>query len=155
MTHRKAAKTILSITKIKSDKDLYGTMYRQLGWMVEYAYDRIEVFPKRYKHNVGLANDISAAVNASVEVTIQICQYNPFNNREQLLRALSAKLKYINYLLQIAYRLRCISAHQLEVWSGKVTEVDNTAVGIAMWLESERKAKGVEHDEKSENKAKR
>lgn len=119
--------------------DLYGMMYRHMGWTINYTYAIIERFPKVDKMRVGLSNDIKELVNKCMHQVLAISSYNPFNNREEMLRELSVDLKMVNVLIRVAYKQRLITAKNLETWTGKVSSVDNIAIGLAVWLEGERK----------------
>jgi hypothetical protein len=120
-------------------------MYYEMGMLMDYMYVILEKFPKKQKERFGLGNDIKALTNGCMLQVIRIINYNPFSNREEMLRELSANLKMMCVFAKIAYKQRLVSDRQLQAWVRNVTKVDNLAVGIAMWMEAEgRKAEREE-----------
>lgn len=131
---------ILGRTKTKPDKDLYTKLYRSARELVDTSYLYIAKFPRREKQHVGLGNDIKEAVNTALKQVIALTQYNPTLDpeREQLFRALSARLKFAETLVEIAYRQHYVSERQLKRWVSDFTAVDDIAIGLAMWYQGQK-----------------
>jgi hypothetical protein len=119
----------------KPTKNLYGILYKETGWLVDYSYALLEKFPK--KERFGLSIDVKNRANETLHKVIDIISYNPYNNREKLLRALSVDVKTLIALVRVAYKQRCISEKNRDAWMRKLVSIDNLAIGIAMWLEKE------------------
>lgn len=132
---------------IKPTADLYGMMYANTGKLLDYTYTIVLKFPKKQRYYNGLAMDIKHETNEIMLQVIRIVSYNPYNNREQLLRELSVNLKFLAALIRVAYKKYYISDKNLDVWTRMTTRVDDLAVGIAMYLER----KGGVHRQKSKN----
>lgn len=123
---------------IKPTLDLYGSMYAKAGKLLSYTYTIVLKFPKKQRYYNGLAMDIKHQTHEIMLQVIRIVSYNPYNNREQLLRELSVNLKFLAMLVRVAYKKHHISDRNLDVWTRMTTDVDDLAVGIAMYLERKR-----------------
>jgi hypothetical protein len=134
----RAKKAAAPIRATKPTPDLYGEMYRNLVILTEFLYSRVGKFMGKHKERVGLGNDLLVKVNFCAHLVIDINAFNPFNDREKLLRQLHVELKMINFLSEVCYKQRLITAHQLEAIARRVRDVDGIAVGLAMWLQRER-----------------
>jgi hypothetical protein len=132
--------------------NLYGNLYKTTGWLVDYAYVMLEKFAK--KERFGLSIDIKQRTNAVMHKVINVVSYNPFNNREKLLRELSVDVKTLIVLVRVAYNQRCVSQKNRDAWIRKLVDVDNLAVGIAMWLEQEEKRAAAKREKEAHEKSK-
>ena len=120
---------------IKASVELFGQMNREMVRLARYTYDRIDGFPKRHKLFVGIGESIVAKTDECLELIHVVCAYNPRVDKEARLRELSVKLKTVEDYVMIAYYQHHITARNRDAWIRMLTEVDNLAIGIAMWLE--------------------
>lgn len=136
-------KVQLTVAKrpIKPTVDLFGQLQRDMLRVVDYTYNLIEKFPKGQKLYVGVANTIVSMVGECLLSIHKVCAYNPKVDKEQLLRDVSCKLKTIEDHVEISCRKRYISLKNRDAWIRQLANIDNVVIGIAMWLESQEKAK--------------
>ena len=107
--------------------------------VADYTFARVESFPKRHKLFVGLGNTIIDGVNKCLLITHTVCSYNNKVDKEDELRKMSVHLKTLEDYVSIACQLRCISLTNREAWLRMLTDLDNTVIGMAMWIEQHRK----------------
>lgn len=100
-----------------------------------YTYARIESFPKRQKHFVGLGCDITDLTMECLILARTIAAYNPHYDREKGLRELSVKLKVLGDLVGCAYQCGSIIKQSREAWLRMLTAIDNEVMSLAIWLE--------------------
>lgn len=137
---------------IKPSVDLFGQLQRDTLRVVDYTYNLIEKFPKGQKLYVGVANTIVSMVGECLLSIHKVCAYNPKIDKEQLLRDVSCKLKTIEDHVEISCRKRYISLKNRDAWTRQLTNIDDVVIGIAMWLESQEKAKRACRDGVSSSK---
>lgn len=124
---------------IKPTTDLFGQLMRQMLTVADYTFARVESFPKRHKLFVGLGNTIIDGVNKCLLITHTVCSYNNKVDKEDELRKMSVHLKTLEDYVSIASQLRCISLTNREAWLRMLTDLDNTVIGMAMWIEQRKK----------------
>lgn len=121
--------------QIKPSVEIYTLMYRLSVSMANYTYMILEKFPKSQKNYTGLANDIKAEVDWVLRTAIDVACYNPYNNREALLRQMSVSLKLISSLLVLSYSRGFLSGSNVQAWSNYLTNIDDMAIGLAMYYQ--------------------
>lgn len=126
---------------IKPTLDLFGQLQRDMLNTVGYTYNLIERYPKGQKLYVGVANTIVPMTGECLEMIHKVCAYNPKLDKEQLLRDMSCKLKTIEDHVEISCRKRYISVRNRDAWIKKLIHIDDTAIGIAMWIEKQAREK--------------
>lgn len=124
---------------IKPTTDLFGQLMRQMLTVADYTFARVESFPKRHKLFVGLGNTIIDGVNKCLLITHTVCSYNNKIDKEDELRKMSVHLKALEDYVSIACQLHCISLTNREAWLRILTDLDNTVIGMAMWIEQRKK----------------
>lgn len=124
---------------IKPTTDLFGQLMRQMLTVADYTFARVESFPKRHKLFVGLGNTIIDGVNKCLLITHTVCSYNNKVDKEDELRKMSVHLKTLEDYVSIACQLHCISLTNREAWLRMLTDLDNTVIGMAMWIEQHKK----------------
>lgn len=124
---------------IKPTTDLFGQLMRQMLTVADYTFARVESFPKRHKLFVGLGNTIIDGVNKCLLITHTVCSYNNKVDKEGELRKMSVHLKTLEDYVSIACQLHCISLTNREAWLRMLTDLDNTVIGMAMWVEQRKK----------------
>ena len=65
---------------------------------------------------------------------------------------MSCKLKTVEDHVEISCRKRYISLKNRDVWIRQLTNIDDVVIGIAMWLESQEKAKRARRNGVSSSK---
>lgn len=120
---------------------LYGQLLRQMLGLVRYTYDRIEKYPKGQKLYVGLGNTIINETNHCLKLIRSVCAYNPFISKEAVLRDVSVSLKTIEDYVEISCDKKFISIRNRDAWLRQLTQLDDVAIGLAMWLEKSTKTK--------------
>lgn len=141
-------RTRLTMAKqpIKPTVDLFGQLQRDMLNTVGYTYNLIERYPKGQKLYVGVANTIVSMTGECLEMVHKVCAYNPKLDKEQLLRDMSCKLKTIEDHVEISCRKRYISIRNRDAWIKQLIHIDDTVIGIAMWLEKQAKEKRAHRD---------
>ena len=120
---------------------LYGQLLRQMLGLVRYTYDRIEKYPKGQKPHVGVGNTIINETNHCLKLIRSVCVYNPFISKEAVLRDVSVSLKTIEDYVEISCDKKFISIRNRDAWLRQLTQLDDVAIGLAMWLEKSTKTK--------------
>lgn len=78
-------------------------------------------------------------MNKCLLITHTVCLYNNKVDKEDELRKMSVHLKTLEDYVSIACQLHCISLTNREAWLRMLTDLDNTVIGMAMWIEQHRK----------------
>ena len=134
---------LTEVVRIKSadvdnKTDLVDRLSRLVTRMRElmfYTYARVESFPKRQKHFVGLGRDITDLTMDCLILMRTIAAYNPHYDREKGLRELSVKLKVLEDLVSCGYQFRSVTKQSREAWLRMLTTMDNEVMSLAIWLE--------------------
>lgn len=134
---------LTEVVRIKSadvdnKTDLIDRLSRLVTRMRElmfYTYARVESFPKRQKHFVGLGRDITDLTMDCLILMRTIAAYNPHYDREKGLRELSVKLKVLEDLVSCSYQCRSVTKQSREAWLRMLTTIDNEVMSLAIWLE--------------------
>lgn len=126
---------------ISPTQEMYGKLQRQFMWVLNYTYDRVEKFQKKDKAFVGIGNDIINLTNNCLILLHTTAGYNTKIDKEAIMREMSAKVKTIEDLVQIACHKRCITIQNRQAWLRKLTEIDDAVVGIAMYHQKVNEAK--------------
>ena len=138
---------LTEVVRIKSadvdnKTDLIDRLSRLVTRMRElmfYTYARVESFPKRQKHFVGLGRDITDLTMDCLILMRTIAAYNPHYDREKGLRELSVKLKVLEDLVGCGYQCRSVTKQSREAWLRMLTDLDNTVISMTMWIEQRKK----------------
>ena len=93
--------------------------------MMEYAYPALAQFPKAEKFS--LAQDIRHCMNQLLELTITEDKRQVKTTALEKLDVENEKLKIY---VRLAMRLKLISFHTYEVWSGKLVEIGKMIGGL-------------------------
>lgn len=139
------------IKLIPPSVNLYAQMYRVALRVLYYTYGMLQKFPRSQKTYGGIACDIEGRTRKMVSSLISIANYNPYNNRERMLRELSVELKTLCMLVSISTRSRYINQRNLEAWTYMLTQLDDMAIGIAMYLEKRPDRNKVKYDPTEED----
>ena len=119
--------------------DRLSRLVTRMRELMFYTYARVESFPKRQKHFVGLGRDITDLTMDCLILTRTIAAYNPHYDREKGLRELSVKLKVLEDLVSCGYQFRSVTKQSCEAWLRMLTDLDNTVIDMAMWIEQRKK----------------
>lgn len=93
--------------------------------MMEYAYPALAQFPKAEKFS--LAQDIRHCMNQVLELTItEDKKYTKATTLEKL----DIENEKLKIYIRLAMRLKYISFHTYEVWSGKLVEIGKMIGGL-------------------------
>ena len=115
--------------------DRLSQLVTRMRELMFYTYARVESFPKRQKHFVGLGRDITDLTMDCLILMRTIAAYNPHYDREKGLRELSVKLKVLEDLVSCGYQFRSVTKQSREAWLRMLTAIDNEVMSLAIWLE--------------------
>ena len=115
--------------------DRLSQLVTRMRELMFYTYARVESFPKRQKHFVGLGRDITDLTMDCLILMRTIAAYNPHYDREKGLRELSVKLKVLEDLVGCGYQCRSVTKQSREAWLRMLTTMDNEVMSLAIWLE--------------------
>lgn len=129
---------LLALKSTRPSRDLYADMYYDILKATDLTYLFTDKFPRRQKYQTSLAADIRGGVDEALRQTIRLASFNPGLDpeREALLRELSVQLKFVKVLIRIAHRDRYVSNKQFQRWTKAVSQVDDIAIGLAIWYQN-------------------
>lgn len=138
---KRSSTLVKTIEPIQAGTDRYGELKLMIEKLFCYSVNRIRNFPRDQKWPAGVGSNIMNYLNQGLELVFEIAAYNPSYDREAGLRKLSIKIKMIETQIKAAYDCRFINNKRLEVWTRQLVEIDNFAIGLAMYLQKEGREK--------------
>jgi hypothetical protein len=110
--------------KPEGDEEEFATL-EKLCDMIEYAYPLLEQYPKRVRFTFAakIENIMLDALRYCVKVGKK-------KAKKTALYDLDIEIAALKRFIRLSFKLKYISPHQFEVWSGKVVEIGKMIGGM-------------------------